>query len=180
MRARVIPLILLKDGGLVKTIKFDNPKYVGDPINAVRIFNDKEVDELILLHISPNRAKVPIPFKEVGDIASEAFMPMGFGGGVHTLHDVYRILHSGFEKVILNTAIRTDKAFVRAAVREAGSQSIVGSIDVKKNFWGQYEVFTDSGQIRAGSSPVEYARMVEDLGVGEIIVNAIDRDGTFQ
>ncbi len=178
LRTRVIPVLLLLDKGLVKTIKFSNPRYVGDPINAVKIFNEKEVDELILLNISPSRRETGIPLREITDIASEAFMPLGYGGGISTMKDVYAVFQSGFEKIILNTAAWRDRELVKMAVAEAGGQSVVVSIDAKKNIWGKYEVYVDGGRKSTGINPVDYAKEIEGLGVGEIFINSMDRDGT--
>jgi cyclase len=179
LRTRVIPVLLLMDGGLVKTIRFRDPRYVGDPINAVRIFNEKEVDELILLNISRTTRNTGIPVREITDIASEAFMPMGFGGGIRTMNDLYAVFQSGFEKAILNTIACENTALVREAVREAGGQSIVVCIDVKKNLFGKYQVFADCGRKSTGLDLPTYVKHLEDIGVGEIIINSIDRDGTL-
>ncbi len=178
LRTRVIPVLLLQDGGLVKTIKFKDSKYVGDPINAVKIFNEKEVDELILLNISRSRWNTKMDFTLLADIASEAFMPLGFGGGVRSMEDIYKLFHSGFEKVILNTEAWHHPEFIKTAVHEAGGQSIVASIDVRKNVFGKYQVFINSGKTGTGMQPVEFAGKMEDLGVGEILIHSIDRDGT--
>lgn len=178
IRTRVIPVLLLLDEGLVKTVRFKDPKYVGDPINAVRIFNEKEVDELILLHISREQRKTGLPVKTMTTIASEAFMPLGYGGGISSMRDIYDVFQSGFEKAILNTAAWTNKSLVTTAAKEAGSQSIVVSLDVKKNLFGNYQVFVDCGSVATGINPVAYAKEMENLGAGEIIVNSIDRDGT--
>jgi len=177
LRTRVIPVLLLLDDGLVKTTKFRSPRYVGDPINAVKIFNEKEVDELILLDIARDRAG-GMPVKEITDIASEAFMPLGYGGGIRSMNDIYTVFQCGFEKVILNTATFRTPDLVRAASREAGAQSIVACIDVKQNFIGKYQVYIENGTQGTGIHPITYAKQMEDLGAGEIIIQSIDRDGT--
>jgi imidazole glycerol-phosphate synthase subunit HisF len=158
LRTRVIPCLLLKEGGLVKTTRFADPVYVGDPINAVKIFNTKKVSELILLDIA---AKTP-DLRLLQDIAGEAFIPMAYGGGIHTAEDVRAVLAVGFEKVVLKPG-----SLVRRASELAGSQSIVVSIDVQGN------------KVRSlGVDPAACAREAQALGAGEILVNSIDRDGT--
>lgn len=178
LRTRVIPCLLLRNGGLVKTVKFADAKYVGDPINAVRIFNEKEVDELVFLDISATPAGRGPNLELVRDIATEAFMPFGYGGGVRTIEQVAKLVALGVEKVVLNTVATEQPGFVREASRLVGSSSVVVSIDVRRSLFGKYEVVTCSGTRRTGLDPVEWARRVEDLGAGEIFLTAVDRDGT--
>ncbi len=178
LRTRVIPCLLLRNGGLVKTVKFADPKYVGDPINAVRIFNEKEVDELVFLDISATPAGRGPNLELVRDIATEAFMPFGYGGGVRTIDQVASLVALGVEKVVLNTVATEQPGFVRDASRLVGSSSVVVSIDVRRSLFGKYEVVTCSGTRKTGLDPVEWARRVEDLGAGEIFLTAVDRDGT--
>ena len=178
LRTRVIPCLLLRNGGLVKTVKFADPKYVGDPINAVRIFNEKEVDELVFLDISATAAGRGPNLELVRDIATEAFMPFGYGGGVRTIEQVAALVALGVEKVVLNTIAPELPGFVREAARLVGSSSVVVSIDVKRSLLGNYEVVTCNGTCKTGIDPVEWARRVEDLGAGEIFLPAVDRDGT--
>ncbi len=178
LRTRVIPCLLLRNGGLVKTVKFADAKYVGDPINAVRIFNEKEVDELVFLDISATPAGRGPNLELVRDIATEAFMPFGYGGGVRTIEQVANLVALGVEKVVLNTVATEQPGFVREASRLVGSSSVVVSIDVRRSLFGKYEVVTCSGTRRTGLDPVEWARRVEDLGAGEIFLTAVDRDGT--
>lgn len=178
LRTRVIPCLLLRNGGLVKTVKFADPKYVGDPINAVRIFNEKEVDELVFLDISATPAGRGPNLELVRDIATEAFMPFGYGGGVRTIEQVASLVALGVEKVVLNTVATEQPGFVRDASRLVGSSSVVVSIDVRRSLFGKYEVVTCSGTRKTGLDPVEWARRVEDLGAGEIFLTAVDRDGT--
>jgi len=180
IRPRVIPALLLQGQRLVKTVKFRNPVYLGDPINIVRIFNDKEVDELILLDIAATNEKRPPAFDRLSDITSECFMPLGYGGGIRSLDDIKKLLSVGIEKVILNTAAVEDPALVRAAADYAGSQAVVISIDVKRNFLGRYEVFTRSGKAGTGLDPVMHAVAMERQGAGELFINSIDRDGTMR
>ncbi len=178
LRTRVIPCLLLRNGGLVKTVKFADAKYVGDPINAVRIFNEKEVDELVFLDISATPAGRGPNLELVRDIATESFMPFGYGGGVRTIEQVASLVALGVEKVVLNTVATEQPGFVREASRLVGSSSVVVSIDVRRSLFGKYEVVTCSGTRRTGLDPVEWARRVEDLGAGEIFLTAVDRDGT--
>lgn len=175
LRTRVIPSLLLRNGGLVKTVKFSQPQYVGDPINAVRIFNDKEVDELVFLDISaagrgPN-------FELLADIASEAFMPFGYGGGITTIDQVKRLFQLGVEKVILNSVLADNPELVEQAAALAGSSSVVASIDVKRSFLGRYSVHTQGGRRDLKQDPVAFAAEMARRGAGEILLTAIDRDG---
>ncbi len=180
LKTRVIPCLLLKDLGLVKTIKFSNPKYVGDPINAVKIFNDKEIDELIFLDITATNEKKKPNFNLLVRIASEAFMPFSYGGGIRDLEDIKKILYLGIEKVVINSYAVENPEFIKQAAEHSGSQSIIISIDVRKNKKGEYEVFTQSGQNSTGLHPVDWAKKVENLGAGEIFLNSIDKDGTME
>lgn len=180
IRPRVIPALLLKGQGLVKTVKFKDPKYLGDPINIVRIFNDKEVDELVFLDITATNEKRRPPFEMLGKITSECFMPLGFGGGIRSLEDVKTLLGLGIEKVILNTAAVEIPGLVTEVADYAGSQAVVISMDVKRSLLGKYEVFTHSGTKGSGLDPVRHAQEMEKRGAGELFVNAIDRDGMMQ
>jgi imidazole glycerol-phosphate synthase subunit HisF len=179
-RPRVIPCLLLKGRGLVKTIKFKDPKYLGDPINAVKIFNDKEVDELLFLDITATLENRKPPFAHLAEIASECFMPFGYGGGIRSLDDVKTILNLGVEKVAINSYAVENPSFIQAAADFAGSQSVVVSIDVKKSFLGRYEVFSHSRKKATGLDPVKFAVEMERMGAGELFLNSIDRDGTMQ
>ena len=180
LRTRVIPCLLLKGRGLVKTVKFKNPKYLGDPINVIKIFNDKEVDELVFLDITATVENKRPPFSLLENIASECFMPLGYGGGIRSLEDVKTILGLGVEKIAINTYAIENPHFVTEAADFAGSQSVVVSIDVKKNSLGKYEVFTHSGCQATGLDPVKFAVEMEKIGAGELFLNSIDRDGTMQ
>jgi cyclase len=177
---RVIPCLLLRGGGLVKTVRFSDPVYLGDPVNIIRIFNDKEVDELFLVDIMASRERRPPPYEMIARITSECFMPLGYGGGVRTLDEMREIFGLGVEKVSLNTQAVENSAFVRAAANRFGSQSIVVSIDAKRGMFGRYEVYTCGGRKRTGLDPVDAARQMELAGAGEILLNSIDRDGTLQ
>jgi cyclase len=178
LRTRVIPVLLLKERGLVKGQQFKNHKYVGDPLNAVKIFNEKEVDELVLLDISATNENRGPDFDLLADIASEAFMPFAYGGGIKTVKQVERLFSIGVEKAIINTAAFLDFKFVKESVVVAGSQSIVISMDIKKSLLGSYEVYVNNGKIKTKLDPVTYAKKMQDLGVGELIVNSVDREGT--
>jgi len=169
---------LLQDEGLVKGRQFKNRNYVGDPINAVRIFNDKEVDELIILDISATSQHRPPNFDLIADIASEAFMPFGYGGGINSVDQIEKIFKIGVEKAIINTAAFYHPELVSNASRLAGSQSIVVSIDVRRTMMGGYEVYIENGTKRTKHQVVEYARKMEELGAGELILCSIDREGT--
>ncbi|NOT76625.1 MAG: imidazole glycerol phosphate synthase subunit HisF [Cyclobacteriaceae bacterium] len=178
-RIRVIPALLIQDGGLVKSVKFKDHKYVGDPINAVKIFNEKEVDEIVVLDISASLEKRGPRIAEIKEIASEAFMPLGYGGGITRLSEIEELITAGVEKVILNSSAFENPTLINDAAKYVGSQSIVASVDVKKNMWGKYRVFIKNGAKNTDIDPVEFARKMEDAGAGELLLNAIDRDGTF-
>lgn len=178
LRTRVIPCLLLRNGGLVKTVKFGDPKYVGDPINAVKIFNEKEVDELVFLDISATAAGRGPNLELIRDIATEAFMPFGYGGGIRTMEHVAGLVALGVEKVVLNTVAVEHPEFVSEAAALVGSSSVVVSIDVKRSMLGRYEVVTCNATRRTGLDPVDWAGRVAELGAGEILLTAVDRDGT--
>ena len=180
IRPRVIPALLLKGQGLVKTVKFKDPKYLGDPINVVRIFNDKEVDEIVLLDITATPQNRGPQFEVLKDIASEVFIPLAYGGGIRSMEDVSTLLGIGIEKLIMNTSAVENPSLIRDTADHAGSQAVVVSMDVKKNFLGKYEVFTRCGQKKTGLDPVRHAMEVEKMGAGEILLNSIDCDGMMQ
>ncbi len=175
LKTRVIPCLLLKNLGLVKTVKFSDPKYIGDPINAVKIFNDKEVDELIFLDITATNEKRKPSFEFISRIAKECFMPFSYGGGIRSLEDIKEILRLGTEKVVINSYAFENPGFIKEASKIFGRQSIIASIDVKKN-----EVFTNSGTRPTGLNPVDYAIKMEQMGTGEIFLNSIDKDGIME
>lgn len=179
MAIRVIPSLLIHKGGLVKSVKFKDYKYVGDPINAVKIFNEKEVDEIAVIDIDATRENRTPNIAAIAEIASEAFMPMAYGGGITTILQIKEILYNGIEKVIINKAAHTNPSLISEAAALFGNQSIVVSIDVKKVFLRGYRVFTDNGRNNTGIHPVEFAKKMEQLGAGEILLNNIDADGTF-
>jgi len=179
-RIRIIPCLLLHDGGLVKSVRFKNYQYVGDPINAVKIFNNKEVDELAVIDIDATREKRPPDLQKIAAIVSEAFMPVAYGGGITRIEQIAEILFNGVEKVILNKSALQDVSLVTTAARRFGSQSIAVSIDVKKTLLKGKKVFSDNGKSSTAFDPVEYARRMEAAGAGELLLNSIDRDGTYE
>lgn len=178
-RIRIIPALLLMNEGLYKTVRFKSPTYVGDPINSVKIFNEKEADELALLDITASKDKKSINYKKIAEIAGEAFMPMAYGGGINTFDDACRVFDAGFEKVIINSAAVKNPELLGAIAKVYGSQAVVVSIDVKPNWMGKYKVYTYGATNNTGLSPVEYARTVADAGAGEILLQAILQDGTW-
>jgi cyclase len=165
---------------LVKTVKYKNPTYLGDPINIVRIFNDKEVDELVFLDIAATNEQRKPPFDVISQIATECFMPLGYGGGIRDIEDVRHILNVGVEKVIINTYAVERPAFVAEVADLAGSSSTIVSIDVKKDLWGHYKVYVNGGKKNTGLDPMKFAEEMQRFGAGEIILTSIDRDGTMQ
>lgn len=180
LKTRVIPCLLLKDKGLVKTVNFKEPKYVGDPINAVKIFNDKEVDELIFLDITATIEERSPQFDLIEDIAGECFIPFAYGGGIRSIDDARQILKLGAEKIIVNTYAMENPDFIKKTSEIFGSQSVVVSVDVKKNWRGVYLICTHSGTRNTNINPTDFARKVEKLGAGELFINSVDRDGTMQ
>ena len=178
--ARIIPVLLLKNAGLVKSVKFDNPKYVGDPLNAVKIFNDKEVDELVFLDITATAENRQPPLAFLEKVAGECFMPLCYGGGIRSLEAIKAVLKVGVEKIAVNSYAVENPAFVQQAAERFGSSTIVVSIDVKKSFWGKYEVYTKGGKVNTGLDPLKLAVQMDKMGAGELLVNSIDRDGTMQ
>lgn len=181
LRPRIIPCLLVKNGGLVKTVQFDNEKYVGDPINAVRIFNEKEVDELIVLDIDATAQNREPDYSLIKNLAAECRMPLCYGGGVRTVEQIQRIISLGVEKVAISAAAVQTPKLVSEAATQVGSQSIVVIMDVKRlGLFRRYEVFTHNGTNGTGLDPVNFAKRLEALGAGEVVVNSIDRDGEMK
>jgi imidazole glycerol-phosphate synthase subunit HisF len=181
LRPRIIPCLLVHDGGLVKTQKFSDPKYVGDPLNAVKIFNEKEVDELIVVDIDATAEHREPDYQLIRDLATECRMPLCYGGGVNRVEQVDRIVSLGVEKVAMSSAVVNDPEIVARAAEVVGSQSIVVVMDVKRSrFRGKEEIWTHNATVKTGLSPVEFAQKVEKLGAGEVVVNSIDRDGVMK
>jgi cyclase len=177
LRPRIIPILLLKNSGLYKTIKFKDPKYIGDPINAIRIFNEKEVDELVFLDITKSYDNTEINWNILKDIATECFMPLTYGGGIKSVEMIREVLNIGVEKVSINTNAVKNPEIINKAAEYFGNSTIVVSIDVKKNFFGKYEVYISGGKEKTKLNPVDWAKEVERRGAGEIVINSIDNDG---
>jgi cyclase len=176
---RVIPTLLLCGEGLVKTVNFQNKKYIGDPINAVRIFNEKEVDELIFLDIEAGSTCRGPQFELLSSITEEAFMPMAYGGGITTLVQIERLFKLGFEKVVINTSAYRDPKLISEAAAVFGSQSIVGAVDVRRSVSGEYKLFSSAGSVQEHVSLSDHLKQLVSAGAGEIFINSIDRDGTL-
>ncbi len=177
---RVMPCLLLRGAGLVKTVRFKEPKYLGDPRNVVKIFNEKEVDELVILDITATPERHKPRFDLVREIVSEAFMPVAYGGGIRDIEDAKTMLALGVEKIVVNTYAVENPRFIREAADLFGSQSVVVCMDIKKGFFGKYEVFTNGGRKGTKLDPVTFAARMQEIGAGELVVNSIDRDGTMQ
>ena len=177
LKTRVIPVLLLGEGGLVKTTKFKDPKYVGDAINAVKIFNEKEVDELIIVDILASEEGREPDMNFISEVANECFMPVCYAGGISNIEQIANIFKTGIEKVSLNSAVLKDLSLVTEAANIFGSQSIVVTMDVKKSFLGKYTVCSHRSKKSTGLNPIDYARKVEDAGAGEIMVYSINNDG---
>jgi cyclase len=180
IKTRVIPCLLLKGGGFYKTIKFKNPVYLGDPLNILKIFNEKEVDEILVLDITATTARKPPNLRLLQDMASECFMPLGYGGGLSNLDQMKALFQLGFEKISINTAAHQHPELITEAANLFGSQSVVVSMDVKQGLLGGYEVISRSGASRTGREPAEFALEMGERGAGEILVNSIDRDGMME
>ncbi len=180
LRPRIIPCLLVKNKGLVKTVNFDHPKYVGDPINAVRIFNEKQTDELMVLEIDASAEKREPDYKMIEHWASECRMPLSYGGGIKNIDQALRIFSLGVEKVALSSAAIENPKLISEIATQVGSQSVVVVLDVKKKLFGGYEVHTYNGKKYTGKNPVDLAKQFEDLGAGEIVINSIDHDGVMK
>jgi cyclase len=181
LRPRIIPCLLVHKGGLVKTTRFAEPRYVGDPLNAVRIFNEKQVDELIVADIDASVDGHEPDYAMIADLAAECRMPLCYAGGVKTVEQIDRIIGLGVEKVALGSAAVQTPDLITQAARNVGSQSIVVVMDVKKaGLLRRYEVFTHNGKKNSGVNPAEFARRAESMGAGEILLNSIDQDGTMK
>lgn len=179
LRPRIIPCLLIHRGGLVKTVGFDKPKYVGDPLNAVRIFNEKEVDELMVLDIDATQERRDPDYTLIRNLAAECRMPLAYGGGVHSVEQFERLVGLGVEKVAISAAAVADSGLVGAAAERVGRQSVVVVLDVRRSASG-CEVFTHNGSRATGLDAVELARRAEAAGAGEIVINSIDRDGQMK
>ena len=181
LRSRYIPVLLVKNRQLYKTVQFNKDiKYIGDPINAIRIFNEKEVDEICVLDIEASKIGAEPNFDFVKDIASECFMPLGYGGGIRNMYQIERLFRLGIEKVILNSQLLNDTGLISEASRHFGSQSIVASVDVKRNLFGQYLVYSHTKKDTLKMKLEEHIKNIVDAGAGELILNSVDRDGMMQ
>lgn len=180
LRSRIVPCLLVHDKGLVKTVKFKEGKYVGDPINAVRIFNEKEVDELIVLDIDATAEGRGPNFEMIKSLAIECRMPFCYGGGVSSVEDAMKIISLGAEKVALSAAAIANPKLVSEIAKAVGVQSVIVVLDVKKKLLGGYEVYTHNAKKSSGKDPIILAKLFESLGAGEIIINSIDNDGVMK
>ena len=180
MLPRVIPCLLLREEGLVKTTKFKSPSYVGDPINSVRIFNEFEVDELVFLDINASAENRKPNFKLLAEIAEECFMPLAYGGGIKTVEDAQKILGIGLEKVIVNSEAHNNPEFITELADKFGSSSVVCSVDVKKNLFGKYELYSHVNGKKHKSDLLEWVKKVEEKGAGELLLTSVDREGSWK
>jgi cyclase len=180
IKNRVIPCLLLRHGGLVKTQKFANPKYVGDPINAIRIFNEKEVDELMVLDITASKEGQEPDYALIEQFAGECFMPLTYGGGIRSVEQARRLFSLGVEKISLQTAVLEDLSFITRLADQFGNQSILVSIDVKKNSLGGYHPYASSTGKTLPQDWCAFMTQAVLAGAGEVVLNAVDRDGMMQ
>jgi cyclase len=180
LRPRIIPSLLIQDNGLVKTVNFKSPKYVGDPINAVRIFNEKEVDELAIFDIDATAKGLEPNYSLIERIANQSRMPLCYGGGVKTVEQAQRIFGLGIEKIALSSAVLQNPQLITQIAERVGSQSVIVVLDVKKKLFGGYEVYTHNGKKSTGINPFKFAEEAQKLGAGEIIINSIDQDGMMK
>ena len=179
LRPRIIPCLLMSKNGLVKTVKFQKPKYVGDPINAVKIFNEKKVDELIILDIDASKNSKSPDLKKLEVIANESRMPLTYGGGITTVEQAKNIISLGYEKISISSYVLENIEIIDKIANAIGSQSVVVTVDYKKNFLTKkYNIFTLNGTIKHNKNIYDLVKKIEELGAGEILFNSIDRDGT--
>jgi imidazole glycerol-phosphate synthase subunit HisF len=174
---RIIPCLLIHNKGLVKTVRFENPKYVGDPINAVRIFNEKKSDELMVLDIDASVREEEPNFTLIEKLAAECRMPLCYGGGIKTINQAQRIFSLGVEKIALSSASVINPILISQIAERVGTQSVVVVLDVKNKFPGSYEVMIHNGKKTTGKDPVEFASICEKMGAGEIVINSVNQDG---
>ena len=180
LRPRIIPSLLLQDNGLVKTVNFKNPKYVGDPINAVRIFNEKEVDELAIFDIDATAKGLEPNYSLIERIANQSRMPLCYGGGVKTVEQAQKIFGLGIEKIALSSAVLQNPQLITQIAERVGSQSVIVVLDVKKKLFGGYEVYTHNGKKATGIDPFKFVEEAQKLVAGEIVINSIDQDGVMK
>jgi cyclase len=179
LQPRIIPVLLLHKGGLYKTKQFKKPSYVGDPINAVRIFNEKQVDELMILDIDCSMNNSTPNYELIEEIASEAFMPAAYGGGVNSIEIAKKLFGLGIEKVVLNTVLQYNTTLIQQIGDIYGAQAVVACIDFKKNLFGKTNAYFKSGSIKADQSISQLAKLYETAGAGELLLNDIDREGSY-
>jgi len=180
LRSRVIPCLLVHNKGLVKTVKFKDSKYVGDPINAVKIFNEKEVDELVVLDIDATVNRSEPDYKMIAHLAAECRMPLCYGGGIKTASQAKRIISLGVEKVALSSAVIETPNLVKEIAAAVGRQSVVVVLDVKKSLFGGYEIFTHNAKKKKKIKLIDFVKKLETLGIGELVINSIDNDGMMK
>jgi cyclase len=180
LRPRIIPSLLLHERGLVKTVNFKSPKYVGDPINTFRIFNEKEVDELAFFDIDATVLHQEPDYVLIEKLANQSRMPLCYGGGVKTVEQAQKIFALGIEKIALSSAVIETPQLVTQIAERVGSQSVIVVLDVRKSFFGGYQVYTHNGKKSTGINPFRFAQELEKLGAGEIIINSIDQDGVMK
>lgn len=179
LQPRIVPCLLVRKRGLVKTVKFQDAKYVGDPVNAVKIFNEKRVDEITLLDIDASTENREPDLRMIENVAAECRMPLCYGGGIRSAAQAARIFSLGVEKVAMSSSVIANPLLVRQIADEVGNQSVVGVLDVRKKRFGGYEAWTHNGTKNTGQDPARLAEMFQQHGVGEIVINSIDRDGTM-
>jgi imidazole glycerol-phosphate synthase subunit HisF len=179
LRSRITPCLLIRDKGLVKTKQFKPYRYIGDPINAVRIFNEKEADEIIVLDIDATANNLTPDFSMIKKLAAECRMPICYGGGIKSVQHAEQIIALGVEKIAISSAFIDTPSMVADIASKIGSQSVVVILDVKKNFFGKYEVFVNNGLKGTKKTIVDMARLAVDYGAGEVVVNSIDNDGVM-
>lgn len=180
LRPRIIPTLLVHENGLVKTVNFKNPKYVGDPINAVKIFNEKEVDELAVFDIDATVLGKDPNYSLIERLASQSMMPLCYGGGVKTAEQAQRIFSLGIEKIALSSAVLQNPSLITEISDRVGAQSVIVVLDVKKKLLGGYEVYTHNGKKATGINPFKFVQEAQKLGAGEIVINSIDKDGQMK
>ena len=180
LRPRIIPSLLVHDKGLVKTVKFKNPKYVGDPINAVKIFNEKEVDELAIFDIDATVLGIEPDYGLIEKLANQSRMPICYGGGVKTVEQAQKIFGLGIEKIALSSSVINDPKLISEISERVGSQSVIVVMDIKKKLLGGYEIYTHNGKNSTRIDPISFAIKAQEFGAGEIIINSIDQDGMMK
>jgi cyclase len=180
LRPRIIPSLLIHENGLVKTVNFKDPKYVGDPINAVKIFNEKQVDELVFFDIDATVLNREPDYSLIEKLANQSRMPLCYGGGVKTVEQAQKIFSLGIEKIALSSAVIQNPSLVTQIAQRVGSQSVIVVLDIKKKLFGSYEVYTHNGKKATGINPIKFAQELEALGVGELVLNSIDQDGMMK